>query len=373
MSLGRVYAISEKEARYILRDPRSLAVTTLLPLVLLVLFGYAINFDVREISLAVFDPDSTPVSRDLVQALTRTEYFRLVRMLPDVNDAEHALASGQAKAVVVIPTGFGADLAAGRTVSVQSLINGSDSLTASIALGYLEGMLQDWSLRYMKTQLPRDSVQIPITPKVRIWFNEDLSSVLFITPGLIVVILIMLAALLTSQTIVRERERGTMEGLIVSPITAREILLGKLLPYVVIALADVVLVAAAGRLLFDVPLRGNPIILLALLLIYLLSALGLGLLISSIARSQQVAYLMALIGTLLPTILLTGFIFPVSSMPDALRAAVQLHPATHFMIIARSMSLKGASFGVVLPRALALLSITIGVIALTVSRFRKTL
>ncbi len=371
MNPRRVWAVMEKEILFILRDPRSLGVTLLLPVVLLILFGYAINFDVQNIRLAVYDPDATPTSRDLVRALTNTHYFRLIRRLESTREADEVLAAGRAQAVLILPTRFAADLAAGRPVEVQTIINGSDSLTANVALSYLEAFIQEWALR--REPRPRGLSQVPIEPKVRVWFNEDLSSAKFITPGLVVVILMLLAALLTSQTIVREREQGTMEGLVVSPITAREIMLGKLLPYVVIALVDVALVAVAGRLLFHVPLRGNPALLLAMLLIYLLAALGLGLLISAATRSQQVAYLIALVGTMLPTMLLTGFIFPVLSMPKILQAVVQLHPATHFMVIVRAISLRGAGLADLWPRALALMAVCTAVLTLATVKFKKTL
>ena len=373
MNLRRAWAISEKELRYLLRDPRSLGVTLLLPVVLLALFGYAINFDVKHIPLAVYDPDASPESRDLAQTLTRTEYFRAAGTIGAPAEADAVLARGEAKVVLVIPAGFGRDIAAGRPVRIQTLVNGSDSLTASVALGYLEGMLGDWARRRAAEALPRQTSGAALDPNIRIWYNEDLSSVKFITPGLAVFILMLLAALLTSQTIVREREQGTMEGLIASPVTAKEVLLGKLLPYIAIALADVALVAVAGRLLFHIPLRGDPLLVLALLLLYLLAALGLGLLISATAKTQQAAYLVAFIGTLLPTLLLTGFIFPVSSMPKVLQAIVQLHPSTHFMVIARAMTLKGAGLSALWPRAAPLAALAAAVLGLTAASFKKTL
>ena len=373
MNRVRVLAVADKEIRSILRDPRSLGVTLLLPAVLLVLYGYAINFDVKHIPLAVYDPDGSRESRDLVEALTRTEYFRLARVLSRPAEAEEALATAAAKVVVIIPTGFAAGLAAGRPVSVQSIINGSDSLTASVSLSYLSAMMQDWTRRRAQArQVPAQALP-GIRPEVRVWYNEDLASVKFITPGLVVVILMMLAALLTSQTIVRERERGTMEGLVVSPVTAGELIAGKLAPYVIIALADVALVAGAGRLLFDVPLRGNAALAFALTLVYLFAALGAGLLISVLSRTQQVAYMAALIATLLPTLLLTGFVFPISSMPKVLQAIVQLHPATHFMVIARGVSLKGAGLGVLWPRTAALCALAAALLTTSVRKFRKAL
>jgi len=373
MNRGRVLAVSDKEVRYILRDWRSLAVTLLLPIVLLVLFGYAINFDVKGIRLAIYDPDGTRESRDLADELTRTGYFRLVRMLPRPREGERALQTRAAKVVLMLPRGFSSDLAAGRTAHVQTLIDGSDSLTATVSLSYLEAMLQDWALRYAKERLGRNAAILPIEPQVRVWYNEDLSSVNFITPGLVVVLLMMLAALLTSQTIVRERESGTIEGLVVLPVGAGEIIVGKLLPYVAIALFDVALVALAGKLLFHMPMRGSLAVLAGLTVIYLFAALGTGLLISVVTRSQQVAYMVALIATLLPTFLLTGFVFPVSSMPKVLQAIVQVHPATHFMVIARSIVLKGVGLSVLWPRAVALTVIAGALLAASIARFKKTL
>jgi ABC-2 type transport system permease protein len=373
MNPGRLLAVSDKEVRYILRDPRSLGVTLLLPVMLLVLYGYAINFDVKQIPLAVYDPDGSQASRDLVRSFTRTEHFRLVEVLSGAAEADRALRTGAAKAVVMVPRGFGADLAGGRPTSVQTLINGADSLTASIALSYLESMVQDWWARRARAELPRGASLRPIEARVRFWYNEELASVNFIIPGLVVLILMMLSALLTSQTVVRERELGTMEGLVVSPVTASELIVGKLLPYVVIALADVALVAAAGRLLFDVPMRGDVAGLLGLTLVYLLGALGAGMLVSVVTQNQQVAYMIALIATLLPTIVLTGFVFPVSSMPRVLQGLVQLHPATHFMVIVRGMALKGAGVSALWPRALALTGLSAALVAASLAKFKKTL
>jgi ABC-2 type transport system permease protein len=292
-------------------------------------------------------------------------------MVERAPESDRVLDTGGAKVVLSIPASFGADVAAGRQVSVQSIVNGADSLTASISLAYLEGMLQDWTLRRAGEQLPRGFEVAPIAPKLRVWYNEDLASVKFITPGLVVVLLMMLAALLTSQTIVREREQGTLEGLLVSPVAPAELIAGKIAPYVVIAVADVALVAAAGGLLFHVPLRGSPLLLLALIALYILAALGAGLLISVLARSQQVAYIAALIATLLPTMLLTGFVFPVSSMPRLLQWIVQLHPATHAMIITRAVALKGVGLAALWPHAGALAAIAAALLAGSFAKLRR--
>ena len=373
MSFGRLLALADKEMRHLLRDPRSLGVALLLPVVLLVLYGYAINFDIKQIPLAVYDPDRSSASRDLVESLTRGDHFRLAAMLERPQEAESALQRRQVKVALILPDGFAADLAAGRPTSVQTLVSGADSLTASISLSYLEAMLQDWLVRSGRASSLGSVEFRRVVPKVRIWYNEDLASVNFIIPGLVVVILMMLAALLTSQTVVREREQGTIEGLVVSPVTGSEVVLGKLLPYVGVALADVGLVAAAGSLLFHVPMRGEVPLLLALTLVYLCAALGAGMLISVSTRSQQVAFMLAFVGTLLPTILLTGFVFPVSSMPKALQMIVQLHPATHFMVVVRAVALKGAGLAVLWPRALALVALAAALLGASIKGFKKTL
>ena len=373
MNADRILAVADKEVRYLLRDRRSLGVTLLLPVALLILYGYAINFDVREIPLAVYDPDRSAESRDLVQTVTRTGYFRLVRTLESPTQAEDVLQRGEAKVVLVLPAGFAADLAAGRTASLQTVVDGADSLTATISLSYLEAMTQEWALRRLAAAGGGERRAPPISPEVRVWYNEGLASTHFIIPGLVVLILMMVAALLTSQTIVREREQGTIEGLVVLPVTPRELIAGKLLPYVAIAAVDVALIGVAGKLLFGVPLRGSPALLSGLMLIYIIAALGTGLLISVLTRSQQLAYMIALIATLLPTMLLTGFVFPVASMPKVLQVVVQLHPSTHFMVIVRGLALKGAGIGVLWPRALALTVIAGALLAASAAKFKKTL
>ena len=373
MSLARVWAMADKEARYLLRDWRSLTVTLLLPVMLLVLFGYAIDFDVRHIALATYDPAPSQDSRSLTKALTASGYFDLVETLPSPDAADAALQTGRVSVVLVFPTSFSADLAAGRTPTIQTLVNGADSLTATVSLSYLDAMTTDWALRQAQPELPPGVEPVAVRPVVRVWYYEVLSSRKFIIPGLVVLLMMMLAALLTSQTVVREREQGTIEGLVVSPVTAGELILGKLLPYVAIALADVATVAAVGLMVFHAPMRGGPALLLGLMLVYLLAALGAGLLISVSTRTQQSAFLAAFVATLLPTMLLTGFVFPVSSMPKVLQALVQLHPATHFMVIVRAIALKGAGMAVLWPRAAATAALAAALLGASVMRFRKAL
>jgi len=238
---------------------------------------------------------------------------------------------------------------------------------------YRRALSTDWALRRAQPELPPGVEPVAVRPVVCVWYNEDLSSRKFIIPGLVVLLMMMLAALLTSQTVVREREQGTIEGLVVSPVTAGELILGKLLPYVAIALADVATVAAVGLMVFHAPMRGGPALLLGLMLVYLLAALGAGLLISVSTRTQQSAFLAAFVATLLPTMLLTGFVFPVSSMPKVLQALVQLHPATHFMVIVRAIALKGAGMAVLWPRAAATAALAAALLGASVMRFRKAL
>jgi ABC-type multidrug transport system ATPase subunit/ABC-type multidrug transport system permease subunit len=351
-----------KEFIHILRDVRTLAVVVILPVLMLVLYGYAINLDVKHLSLAVLDWDRTPASRDLTGAFSRGEYFDVAAYLTSDRAVTEALDRGRAKAALVIPPGFSSDLASGRKASAQLIVDGSDSTAASTAIGYADAILRQHSANItlaalQKTGLPVRGSYPPVETRVRFWYNPELRSVNYIVPGLIAVILMMLAALLTSMTVVREREQGTIEQLIVSPVRPHELMIGKLLPYVVIAFVDVITVIVAGRLLFHVPL--------------LTAALGIGLLISTLSPSQQTAMTIALVTTMLPAILLSGFVFPISAMPKVVQWLTNIIPARHFLVIARGAFLKGSGLDLLWRPALVLLVFGLVTLALSSLRFRK--
>jgi ABC-2 type transport system permease protein len=382
----RTWMIAWKESIQILRDARSLVVVIVLPVLMLIIYGYAINLDVRHVRLAVYDQDRTRASRDLIGAFTRSGRFDAVAYpsaAPGAGPDSHgqvtqALDEGDARIALVIPIHFAADLSRGRVVPVQLIIDGSDSTTASTAIGYAAAILQQQSVlisleAVRRTGLATGDSVLPLDARMRFWYNPELKSANFMVPGLIAVILMMLSALLTSMTVVRERERGTIESLIVSPVMPHELMLGKLAPYVVIAFADVILVIAAGRLLFRVPLLGSPALVLVCSAIFLTAALAIGLLVSTLARNQQTAMTVAMLATQLPSMLLSGFLFPISAMPKVIQLITNIIPARHFLVIVRGIFLKGSGLSLVWQPALVLLTLGIVLLALCSLRFRKKL
>ncbi len=377
-TLRRMLAVARAEWRHNYRDARSLAIVIALPVFLLLIYGYGINLDLRDLPFAVQDLDRTEQSADFVNRLVRSDYFTLARAIQDTREIDSVIEVGAVRFVLVIPHGFGGDLASGRPAQVQVVLDGGDSATASVALGYLEALVGDHSIHLarrwaMRHGLPASAVEPALRVVPRVLYNPELRSVNFIVPGLIAVILTLLAALLTSGCIVREREGGSFEALAASPIAPIEIVLGKLLPYAVISFVDIVLCMVVGRLLFGVAPMGDKALLLGLSLIYLIASLSIGLLVSSLARSHQVATLIAFLATVLPSLLVSGFAFPVRSMPVALQAIAQIIPATHFLIIIRAIYLKGAGVSAFAPRVAALAAMALALVLLTVRTFRKRL
>ncbi|MDW8319881.1 MAG: ABC transporter permease [Armatimonadota bacterium] len=375
---ARIRAVMRKEFIHLFRDARTLAVVIVLPVLMLMLYGYAINLDVRHLRTAILDNDQTPTSREFIRSLQHNEYFDIVQYLDRPEQIDALFAHGEAKVVFVIPRGFGRNVASGRSAQVQVLIDGSDSTTATIAQSYVSGFIQATSVDYVRRYairvgLPDQRVAMPIDLQPRVWYNPEMKSTHFIIPGLIAVILMQISALLTSLTIVRERERGTIEQLVVSPIMPHELMIGKIVPYVLIAFVDVLLVLASGRWLFGVPLRGSVVLLLVHSAVFLFASMGIGLLISVVARTQLVAFIAAMLGTMLPSVLLSGFMFPISAMPQALQYLTYLIPARYFIVILRGIFLKGVGVEVLWKPALAL--VLFGLIALVVSarRFQKRL
>ena len=370
ISSTRLFAISRKELLQLRRDPRSLALAFALPVLLLILFGYAISWDVRNIPTAVLDQDRSAASRELVDALRASGYFSLVDFLARSGDVEPLLERGGAQLVLVIPPGFAQDLGAGRTAALQAIVDGSDANTATIALGYTDAVVRTWSSR---VALRGRSLTPPVTAESRVWFNEELASRNMIVPGLVAVIMMIIAAMLTSLTIAREWERGTMEQLAATPVSRLEVVLGKLLPYLGIGLVDVVASSVLGVLLFGVPFRGNAGLLMILSFLFLTGALGLGMFISAVAKSQVLATQLAMLATFLPTLLLSGFMFSIESMPPVLRAISYLIPARYFLVVTRGIFLKGVGIEVLGTQALLMIAFATAGLALAVVKFRKEL
>ena len=363
MSLTRLLAIARKELIQLRRDTRSLILAFLLPVLLLILFGYAISWDVRNIHTAVLDGDRSAQSRELLDAFRASGYFTFVEAIERPGDIGNLFDRGAAQVAIVIPPGFAADLSSGRTATIQAIVDGSDANTATIVLSYADAIVRTWS----------SEVRFQGIAESRVWYNEELASRNMIVPGLVAVIMMIIAAMLTSLTIAREWERGTMEQLAATPVSRVEVVIGKLLPYLGIGLADVVVSTVLGVILFDVPFRGSAALLMALSFLFLTGALGLGMFISAATKSQVLATQAAMIATFLPSFLLSGFMFAIEVMPAPLRAVTFLVPARYFLVVTRGIFLKGVGLEVLHTQGLLMIVFAVAGLGLAVLRFRKEL
>lgn len=374
MKLQRITAVARKEFIHVFRDIRSLIMGIAIPMMLLFLFGYALTLDVDNVPLVVWDQSATPASRDLVSRFSGSRYFSLKGYAGDYREIERAIDRRDALMALVIPRGFAGDLQAGRQARVQAIVDGSDSNTATTALGYAEFIVGTYSRSLIITQIRRSADQPlrpPLAPEPRVWFNADLVSRNAIVPGLIAVIMMVIAALLTSLTVAREWETGTMEQLISTPLTGAELIIGKLVPYFCIGLFDLVVALLAGRFIFQVPMRGDRPLLLATSILFLLVALALGVFISIVGKSQFAASQFAMVATLLPAFLLSGFVFPIANMPIPLQAITHAIPARYFVTILRGIYLKGIGIRVLAGDILFLAVFGTLIFALAVRKFRK--
>lgn len=344
--IREIRPVVRKEFRQIRRDPTSLGMLIILPAALIVLVGYAMNFDVKHIPLALFDQDGSPGSREFSQIFRETEYFDHRYTARSAAEAEKLINEGKARIIVVIPARFAADLAAGRDVPVQLLVDGSDNTSSGQALGYAVGMCLNYSQRVVAAAMERRGRQafVPIDFRPRIWYNPELISSRFLVPGLIGFILVLTAVVSTALTVVREKERGTMEQIMVSPLRPLAVIVGKTIPYLIISLGAATAIIILGHLLFGVGVQGSILLLYGAIVILLLGALGQGLLISTITESQQVAFMVSVFSSLLPSFLLSGFIFPVSSMPVALQVISNLAVNKFFLVAVRGIMVKGVGF-----------------------------
>ncbi len=364
----RLLAVARKETIQLRRDTRSLLMAFVLPVLLLVLFGYAISWDVKDIPMAVLDRDMSATSRELIDTFKSSGYFQIRGFIEDEREVNALLDRGAVRAVLVIPPGFSRDLGSGERTPVQVIVDGSDANTATIALGYTRGIVQSYSSRIL---LRGAEASMPIESRTRVWYNEELLSRNMIVPGLVAVIMMIIAAMLTSLTIAREWERGTMEQLAATPVSRAEVVLGKLLPYVGVGLIDVVLVSVIGVALFQVPFHGNPVLLMTLSLAFLIGALGLGMFISAVARSQLLATQMAMILTFLPAYLLSGFMYAVDVLPAPLKVITYLVPARYFLVVTRGIFLKGVGVEVLWAQGLLMIGFAVVGLAAAARVFRK--
>jgi ABC-2 type transport system permease protein len=354
--MRKVLAVGRKEFRQIARDRISLLILLFVPAFFLLLYGYALNFDVQHIRLAVHDNDRTAASRDLISSFVKSGYFDLVASVADESEYERLIDDGTARAALVIPPGLQQRLLAGQRVPVQVIINGDDANTAATVMGYALGILRAVSAQYQAEAVARPpGTGLPVVNvEPRVWYNPELRSALFLVPGLIAYIGMISAVISTALSVVREKERGTMEQVRMAPLSTIAYVIGKTLPYFVISMCTSLGVVLASMALFGLPMNGSWWLLLLSLSLYLAGALGLGLMISTAAESQQAAFQMAMLASFLPTMILSGFVYPIASMPVPIQAITYIVPARYFIVALRSILLKGAELPMFWPDLAAL-------------------
>lgn len=374
--MRRFRALIKKELTHMRRDPRTLIFVFMMPILQLVLLGYVNNTDIRNVPTVVFDQDNSPASRQLLDAFNGTGYFLFTRAAASQSEVDTLIARGEAKVGIVIAPDYGTDLGAGRSGSVLVLIDGSDPTVASYVLSAAQLVGQNRGATIRTEQLALKGVEgstaAPIDVRTRVLYNPDLLSSYNIVPGLIAIILFQTATSLTALAIVRERERGTIEQLIVTPIRNWELVLAKIIPYILVSFADTLLILVVGVFLFGVPIRGSLILLFALTGLYLLPTLGYGLFISTVARTQQQAQLMVM-PILLPAMMLSGYLFPISSLPVPLQLVGALLPTTYFIYVMRAVVIKGVGLNLIMNQVIALTIFAIALLGLAAMRFRKSL
>jgi ABC-2 type transport system permease protein len=374
--LQRIKQMLIKEFIQVLRDPRMKGVIFVAPVIQLLVFGYAVTTDVRNITTAVLDRDHSVLSRELTERFVRSGYFEILAYVDGEDQAKELIDRGEAQAVLVMNRGFEEHLRAGHPAPVQLIVDGSDSNTAGIILQYSARVAEAFSNRILLEQWSRSkgSTRLPgqVAMETRAWFNENLESRQFYVPGVIATIVTLVTLMLTSMAIVREKEMGTMEQIIVTPITPAEFILGKTIPFALIGFADVVLVTVVGVFWFAVPVRGSLLLLFFGTALYLMTMLAIGLLISTISRTQQQA-MMTTFFFFMPAILLSGLMFPIANMPEVVQWLTYLNPMRYFLVVIRGIFLKGVGVRILWPQMMSLAAMGLFTLWLSSRRFQKTL
>lgn len=374
MKLRRLRAVARKEFLHIVRDPLSLAGALAIPLFMLILFGYGLTLDVDRVPTLVRDDDATAQSRDLIARFTASRYFHVLGHAANYGAIEDSIDRDEALAAIVIPRGFARDLLAGRTAQVQVIIDGSDSNTAGIARGYVDSIIAAYSRDVRVESLERKGageLRNPVETRLRVLYNSEMKSRNYIVPGLIAVIVAIITALITSLTIAREWEMGTMEQLLSTPVRPAELVLGKMSAYIVLGGIDTLVSVLVGVFLFDVPLRGNPLRLIVPTFLFLFGSLAWGLMISAIARSQVVAYQLAMVSSFLPAFLLSGFVFSIETMPAPIQVITHIVPARYYVTSLKGIFLKDVSSGVLAGELVFLIVYAAVVFAVATRKLRQ--
>jgi ABC-2 type transport system permease protein len=339
----RILAVMRKETHQILRDPLSLGILLGVPTMMLLLYGYALNWDVRNVRTVVVDRDRSEQSRALVRAMTGSGYFQVVEEPRSDATIERIFEENEARLALILPKGMGDDLGAGRVATIQAILDGADANTATTILNYVQGLVADHNGRLVARFAQKTGRELPgVDVRARVWFNPELRSTYFLLPGLIAFIMMLTAVVSTSLSVVREKERGTLEQLRITPMATTELLVGKTIPYLVVSLLAMTIVLLAAQILFGLRIAGSVVQLYLVSLLFLVGALSFGLLISTLVQRQQDAFQIAGLTSMLPTVLLSGFIFPIRSMPVPLQVISHVVPARYFMKILRGIILKGA-------------------------------
>ena len=376
MNVRRLTAVARKEFLHVLRDFRSMGMAVAIPMLMLILFGYALTLDVDNVPIVVWDQSQSPESREFVSKFAGSRYFTVKEHVYNYAQIERAIDRGKARLGLVVSRRFATDIGSGRDAPVQVILDGSDANTAWIVKGYADAIVRAYSQELQLQALWRQGmikVEAPLDVRPRIWFNADLRSRNYIIPGLIAVIMMVIAALLTSLTVAREWERGTMEQLISTPVKGYELVLGKLIPYFVIGMVDVLLAVVMGFFLFEVPLRGSVGLVFGMAAIFLTGVLSLGILISIVTKSQLLASQFAMIATLLPAFLLSGYMIPINNMPAFVQKITYLVPARYFVALLKDIYLKGVGLEILGDQALLLTVFGVTMVTLAIVRFKKRL
>jgi ABC-2 type transport system permease protein len=376
LKLSRTWAIAKKEFVHIYRDPRSLALVILMPVLLMLLFGYAVTLDVKKVSMAVLDRDRSQESLNFIQRFSASPYFHLRFWVQDEKTMMRLVDQGEVKMGLILPWDFSKTIKAEKIVPVQALIDGADANTASIILSYAQAIARQYTQEktvLKATRMGMQNLNFPVEARPRVWFNEDLESKNYFVPGLVAVIISIIGVLLTGQVIVREWEKGTMELLISTPVRKGELMVGKLFPYFFVGLLDLSLSVLMGKWLFEVPMRGSVTLLFALSCIYILVALALGLTISTFARTQLLANQMAMVIGFLPTFLLSGFTFVIANMPMWLQIITYGIAPRYYVTIVKEIFLKGAGFSFLWRETLVLAGMALAGLWVATRSFKKEL
>jgi len=372
----RVFAVLRKEFLQVFRDPRMKMVIFVSPIVQILIFGYAATMDITNIPMAVYDVDNTKESREVTRDFTYSKYFKITKYLSEESQVRHVIDHGRALCVLKFDRGFSQDLVGNRTAQIQLIVDGTDSNAAQIIVGYSNQIILNYNDKALRDRAHVYLTRLNIVPSIdlrdRHWFNENLISRNYYLPGVIVLIVSIMSLLLSAMAIVREKEIGTMEQLMVSPLKPIELIVGKVVPFGIIALVQVTLITVVGNLWFNVPLRGSIPLLFVSTLIYLLTALGCGLLISTICATQQEA-MMSVFLFYFPATLLSGFAYPIANMPQVIQYFTYLNPMRYYLEIVRAIFLKGVGIPVLWKDMTILLIMGTAIIFISAKRFRKTI